>query len=149
MLCVVTGAYGASAANGSQRIAWRRCTFTDISAGAVMLGDFKSWNCNGETRLSSGCLGCCGRHISRPRGTFGVVQEAQVHSTAAGLAVRTEHARLWTRRRWTRISRSRTASSPIFPWSNSRTVRKKTWAGGIQAVVRISTKCWFQADVVG
>ena len=44
----VLGAYGASAANGSKRIAWRRCTFTDISAGAVMLGDFKSWNCNGD-----------------------------------------------------------------------------------------------------
>lgn len=41
------GAYAASAANASQRIAWRSCNFTDISAGAVMLGDFKNWNCNG------------------------------------------------------------------------------------------------------
>ena len=54
--CVgVLGAYAASAANGSKRIAWRRCTFTDISAGAVMLGDFKSWNCNGECLCFCAC----------------------------------------------------------------------------------------------
>jgi hypothetical protein len=48
------GAYGAAAANASQRIAWRGCTFTDISAGAVMLGDFKNWNCNGGSSSFQG-----------------------------------------------------------------------------------------------
>jgi hypothetical protein len=41
------GAYGASAGNLSQRIAWRGCSFTDISAGAVMLGGVYNWRCNG------------------------------------------------------------------------------------------------------
>ena len=33
------GAYATSAAGGSQRIAWRGCTFEDVSAGSHMLGD--------------------------------------------------------------------------------------------------------------
>ena len=33
------GAYATSAAGGSQRIAWRGCTFQDVSAGSHMLGD--------------------------------------------------------------------------------------------------------------
>jgi hypothetical protein len=48
------GAYAASAADASQRIAWRGCSFTDISAGALMLGDFKSWNCNGGSSAYKG-----------------------------------------------------------------------------------------------
>jgi len=38
------GAYGASAANGSQNVTWRGCLFEDISAGALMLGDVITWN---------------------------------------------------------------------------------------------------------
>ena len=33
------GAYGVSAGGGSQRVSWSRCTFRDISAGALMLGE--------------------------------------------------------------------------------------------------------------
>jgi acetyl esterase/lipase len=33
------GAFAASAAGGSQRVSWSACTFTDVSAGALMLGD--------------------------------------------------------------------------------------------------------------
>jgi len=38
------GAFGASASGGSQRVAWRGCTFADTSGGAVMLGDTASFN---------------------------------------------------------------------------------------------------------
>ena len=41
------GAFGASAGNGSQGVAWRRCRFRDISGGAVWLGGTDTWNCNG------------------------------------------------------------------------------------------------------
>ena len=41
------GAFGASATNGSQGVAWRRCSFTDISGGAIWLGGTDTWNCNG------------------------------------------------------------------------------------------------------
>ncbi len=41
------GAYAASATGASQHIAWRGCTFSDISAGALMLGNTSSWACNG------------------------------------------------------------------------------------------------------
>lgn len=39
--------FGASATNGSQGIAWRGCSFTDISGGAIWLGGTHMWNCNG------------------------------------------------------------------------------------------------------
>jgi hypothetical protein len=38
------GAYGASAAGGSQRVAFSGCRFDDLSAGAVMLGTTDSFN---------------------------------------------------------------------------------------------------------
>ena len=33
------GAYGAGALGGSQRVSWEGCSFADVSAGALMLGD--------------------------------------------------------------------------------------------------------------
>eukprot|EP01048_Picozoa_sp_COSAG05_P025357 COSAG05_NODE_6412_length_963_cov_0.828704_3_plen_103_part_01 len=33
------GAYAASALNGSQNVSWRGCTFHDVSAGGLALGD--------------------------------------------------------------------------------------------------------------
>ena len=38
------GAYAASALNGSQNVSWRGCTFQDVSAGAVALGDVTTWD---------------------------------------------------------------------------------------------------------
>ena len=38
------GAYAASARGGSQRVSWRGCAFSDVSGGAVMLGDTASFN---------------------------------------------------------------------------------------------------------
>lgn len=38
------GAYASSAHNGSQGIAWRGCTFQDVSAGSLMLGDINTYN---------------------------------------------------------------------------------------------------------
>ena len=32
------GAYAGAAAGGSQRVTWRNCSFSDLSAGALMLG---------------------------------------------------------------------------------------------------------------
>jgi hypothetical protein len=41
------GSFAASASNGAQAVAWRRCIFRDISGGAVWLGGTDTWNCNG------------------------------------------------------------------------------------------------------
>eukprot|EP01047_Picozoa_sp_COSAG01_P039571 COSAG01_NODE_3278_length_6314_cov_2.240386_1_plen_851_part_00 len=38
------GAYATSALNGSQNISWKGCTFRDVSAGAVALGDVNTWD---------------------------------------------------------------------------------------------------------
>jgi hypothetical protein len=38
------GAYASSAHSGSQGISWRGCTFQDVSAGSLMLGDINSYN---------------------------------------------------------------------------------------------------------
>ena len=48
------GAFAASAGGGSQRVSWSRCTFRDVSAGALMLGEISdcaetntsNWNAN-------------------------------------------------------------------------------------------------------
>jgi hypothetical protein len=48
------GAFGVSAGGGSQRVSWSRCTFRDVSAGALMLGEISDcaetnvsrWNAN-------------------------------------------------------------------------------------------------------
>jgi hypothetical protein len=48
------GAYGVSAGGGTQRVSWAQCVFSDISAGALMLGEISDcaevnasrWNAN-------------------------------------------------------------------------------------------------------
>lgn len=44
------GAYASSALNGSQEISWRGCTFQDVSAGSLMLGDINTYNQTDETQ---------------------------------------------------------------------------------------------------
>lgn len=50
------GAYAANALNGSQNVSWRGCTFEDVSAGGLALGDVTTADVTSTARWDMGFL---------------------------------------------------------------------------------------------